>query len=131
MLDIDTFAAGFPNGRIFCVGHKTGIGNIKNYFDNRDVNEHVKVDKLIDISMQDRVYICITPNNTKDKILNRTRNIPILKENNLLISFDAYVEAKCFSEDGKKEVMELLNLTENEISDIVHSSAWNKVLKCD
>lgn len=131
MLDIDTFAACFPNGRIFCVGHKTGIGNIKNYFDNRDVNEHVKVDKLIDIAMQDRVYICIMPNNTKDKILNRTRNIPILKENNLLISFDAYVEAKCFSEDGKKEVMELLNLTENEISDIVHSSAWNKVLKCD
>ena len=125
MLDIDTFAMGFPNGRIFCVGHKIGIDNMKKYFDNRDKNEHVKIDKLIDIAVQDKVYMCVMPNNTRDKILNRTRNMPILKELHLLISFDAYVEAKCFSENGKKEVMELLNITEDEISDIVHSSAWN------
>lgn len=129
MLDIDTFAMGFPNGRIFCVGHKIGIDNMKKYFDNRDKNEHVKIDKLIDIAVQDKVYMCVMPNNTRDKILNRTRNMPILKELHLLISFDAYVEAKCFSENGKKEVMELLNITEDEISNIVHSSAWNKILK--
>ena len=129
MLDIDTFAIGFPNGRIFCVGHKIGIDNMKKYFDNRDKHEHVKIDKLIDIAVQDKVYMCVMTNNTRDKILNRTRNMPILKELHLLISFDAYVEAKCFSENGKKEVMELLNITEDEISDIVHSSAWNKVLK--
>ena len=131
MLDIDTFAMGFPNGRIFCVGHKIGIDNMKKYFDNRDKHEHVKIDKLIDIAVQDKVYMCVMPNNTRDEILNRTRNMPILKELHILISFDAYVEAKCFSENGKKEVMELLNITEDEISDIVHSSAWNKVLKCD
>ena len=102
---------------------------MKKYFDNRDKHEHVKIDKLIDIAVQDKVYMCVMPNNTIDKILNRTRNMPILKELHLLISFDAYVEAKCFSENGKKEVMELLNITEDEISDIVHSSAWNKVLQ--
>ena len=131
MLDINTFAMGFPNGRIFCVGHKTGIDNMKKYFDNRDINEHVDVQKLIDIAVQDRVYMCVMPNNAKDKILNRMRNMPILKEHHLLISFDAYLEAKCFSENGKREVMKLLNITESEISDIVHSSAWNKVLKCN
>lgn len=131
MLDVNTLALSFPNGRIFCVGHKIGIDNMKNYFDNRDVNEHVDTYKLIDMAIHDRIYMCIMPNNSKDKILNRMRNIPILKEHNLLISFDAYMEAKCFSENGKKEVMKLLNITENEIIDIVSNSAWNKVLKCN
>lgn len=128
MIDIDTLSMDFPNGRIFCVGHKKDIDVIRVYFDKRAKNEPVNIYKLLDISIKNKVYMCIMANNIKDKILDKNV-ISLLKKNKLLISVDAYMEAKCFSEKGEKEVMKMFNLSKDEVSDIVKNSYWNKVLK--
>lgn len=128
MIDIDTFSMSFPNGKIFCVGRKKDIDVIRIYFDNRTKNEPVNTYKLLNISIKNKIYMCIMANNIRDKILDKNV-ISLLKKNKLLISVDAYIEAKCFSEKGEKEVMEIFNLSKDEVADIVKNSHWNKVLK--
>lgn len=46
----------------------------------------------------------------------------------LLISMDAYMEALCFSDIGRKEVKKLLPITDKEIDEIIKVSLWNKIL---
>ena len=52
-----------------------------------------------------------------------------LKKHKLWMSFDQYLAAMCFTENGKKEIKMLLNMSDDDIDLICKNSEWNKILK--
>ena len=125
MLNIGTFSIGFPDGKLFFVGHKEDINELINYYDNREPGERLDIYKVIYIVVKNNMRMCVME---KDDSLGMLKRIPILKEKHLLISMDAYMEALCFSDIGKEEVKRLLPITDKDIDEIVKVSFWNKVL---
>ena len=128
MLDIATTSMGFQNVRVFCVGRKKDINLIESYFFFRK-NQKNTVAQFIERFIQNNIYTCFVANNLKDKIIYRIFNNRILKKHGLLISFDEYMEAMCFSDAGKAELMKILHLSEQEVSEIVENSIWNELLQ--
>ena len=45
------------------------------------------------------------------------------------MSFDQYLAAMCFTENGKKEIKMLLNMSDDDIDLICKNSEWNKIYK--
>lgn len=47
MLNIGTFSIGFPDGKLFFVGHKEDINELINYYDNREPGEKLNIYEVI------------------------------------------------------------------------------------
>lgn len=125
MLNIGTFSIGFPDGKLFFVGHKEDINELINYYDNREPDEKLDIYEVIYIVVKNNMRMCVME---EDDHLGMLKRVPILKERHLLISMDAYMEALCFSDIGRKEVKKLLPITDKEIDEIIKVSLWNKIL---
>lgn len=119
MLNIGTFSIGFPDGKLFFVGHKEDINELIDYYDNREPGEKLDIYEIIYIVVKNNMRMCVME---EDDHLGMLKRISILKERHLLIPMDA------FSDIGRKEVKKLLPITDREIDEIVKVSLWNKIL---
>ena len=116
MNKLNIFSIEFGNGKMFFVVKNESIKYIKNHFNWKDTHNDV-------------VNINVMPNNIKDKLYAKLFIISKLKKHKLWMSFDQYLAAMCFTENGKKEIKMLLNMSDDDIDLICKNSEWNKILK--
>lgn len=126
LLDIETACFCLPDLKLYCVGTRTGINDVKNYFMIRE-GQAINIDDFIHRIIQNNVYACLMANGIRNRLRNCIANELVLRKNNLLISFDLYLEALCFSEDGRTEITRIFHATEEQIKDIMNTSVWNDV----
>mgnify|MGYP000011826072 FL=1 len=130
MNKLNIFSIEFGNGKMFFVGKNESIKYIKNHFNWKDThNDVVNINVMTDLAIKNNVFVNIMPNNIKDKLYAKLFIISKLKKHKLWMSFDQYLAAMCFTENGKKEIKMLLNMSDDDIDLICKNSEWNKILK--
>lgn len=122
-----TVSLQFANGRIYFVGRKEVMWHITEYFDRNKINNgHHYIEKYIDMAIEYNIYMGIMSKKLWNKIFCDCFVKRRLNKYNLFIPFEAYMEAMCFNEEGRKEVKRVLDFTDDELDDLVKKSEWNK-----
>jgi hypothetical protein len=130
MNKLNIFSIEFGNGKMFFVGKNESIKYIKNHFNWKDThNDVVNINVMTDLAIKNNVFVNIMPNNIKDKLYAKLFIISKLKKHKLWMYFDQYLAVMCFTENGKKEIKMLLNMSDDDIDLICKNSEWNKILK--
>lgn len=128
-MNFETLSCEFGNGKLYFVGKKDVMWHIKEYFDRSAINNRkCNVKKYIDMAIKYNIHMGSVSKKLSDRIFTdffmvRRR----LNKHKLFITFDAYLEAMCFKQEGREKVKRLLNLTDEEIDEIVKISEWNHV----
>ena len=124
----ETYSIEFLNVRLFFVAKEENMAYVKKFYNQIKGSESFDMQPFIYIALKSHIYMAIFYNNEKDSLKGQ-EDKKILKEHGLLISIDEYMEALCFSEEGRREVKKVYpQLTDQDFEKIVNKSVWNERL---
>lgn len=113
---------GFANVKLFCVGDEQGIEDLESYINWRKTGR-IDLNGLMNRIIHNHIYVCPMSKKLRDKLF-CVKIKKKLKKNNLYINFDSYLEAACIVKPDY--VKELLDLTDEEVKDVVDNTNWKK-----
>lgn len=129
MAELKTLFFKFTNGELYFVGKKEDMWHIEEYFYRCENNKRqCSIQKYIEMAIKYSIHMGSTSDKILDKILTDLLMVKRkLKPYDLYINFDLYMEAMCFEKSCREHLKNLLELTDEDITEIVEKSEWNTV----
>lgn len=127
MVELKTLFLKFKNCELYFVGQKDDMWHIEEYFYRCKNNKRqCTAQKYIEMAIKYNIHMGSASDKILDKILTDFLMVKRkLKPYDLYINFGLYMEAMCFEESGRRHLKNLLELTDEDIAEIVEKSEWN------